>query len=130
MFTFAPVEDPLTLQNFRNELDESVLERGWIYSGNGWVKEIREVMPGYFEAVVEEVNPHAVSYTLNDDGSFTDIFCTCGDKKHEVCRHMAAVLFVYEKKYYEENRPADWERLEEDSLQPFRIDRGDKGRKD
>jgi uncharacterized Zn finger protein len=112
-------EEKLTLSNFRDELEESVLERGWIYFNNGWVNEFREVMPEYFEAVVEEVNPHAVSWSLNEEGSFTDIFCTCADKKHTVCRHMAAVLFVYEKQSAEKNSPGSWERIEEDSLQKF-----------
>ncbi|CAN5312409.1 hypothetical protein BH09BAC5_BH09BAC5_12010 [soil metagenome] len=113
-------KSPITLNNFRNELDESVLERGWYYFNNGWVKTSREVMPGYFETVVEEVNPQAVSYSLDEEGNFSDIFCTCGDKKHEICRHIAAVIFVYEKKFTEENKPTDWERIEEDSLQPFK----------
>jgi uncharacterized Zn finger protein len=90
--------EQLTLTNFRNELDESVLERGWVYFNNGWVKVPREIMPGYYEAVVEEVNPHAVSFSLDEDGIFTDVFCTCGNKTHAVCKHMAAVIFVYEKK--------------------------------
>ncbi|MEO5643837.1 MAG: hypothetical protein ABIQ40_00950 [Bacteroidia bacterium] len=114
------MQEILTISNFRNELDESVLERGWLYFNNGWVKTSREVMPRYFEALVEEVNPHAVSFSLNEDGTFTDIFCTCGDKIHKVCRHMAAVIFTYEKKNTDENTPADWERIEEDSQQPFR----------
>jgi hypothetical protein len=118
---FLTMPDPLTIHNFRNELDESVLERGWIYFNNSWVKAPREVMPGYFETVVEEVNPHAVSFSLDEDGTFTDIFCTCGDKQHEVCRHMAAVIFTYEKKYLEENKPLEWERLEEDSLEKFKV---------
>jgi uncharacterized Zn finger protein len=105
------MEEQLTIHNFRNELDEMVLERGWIYFNNGWVKTPREIMPGYFETVVEEVNPHAVSYSL-DEGTFTDVFCTCGDKAHEICKHMAAVIFVYEKKYQEENNLADWEKIE------------------
>lgn len=112
--------EPITIFNFRNELDEKVLERGWIYFLNFWVKPPRELIPGCFEAVVEEVNPHAVSYSLNEVGTFSNFFCTCGDKTHEVCRHMAAVIFVYEKKYIEEHRPSDWERIEEDSQQPFR----------
>lgn len=112
-------EEKLTLQNFRNELDESVLERGWIYFNNGWVNEFREVMPDYFEAIVEEVNPHAVSWSLNEEGIFADIFCTCGDKKYNICRHMASVLFVYEKQAAEKNSPGSWERIEEDSLQKF-----------
>ncbi len=114
------MQAPLTITNFRNELDESVLERAWIYFNNGWVKEAREVMPGYFEAVVDEVNPHAVSFSLEEEGTFTDLFCTCGDKKYRVCRHAAAVIFVYEKKHLEENKPMEWERLEEDSLGNFR----------
>jgi uncharacterized Zn finger protein len=113
------VEEKLTITNFRNELDETVLERGWIYFNNGWVKATKEIMPGYFEAVVEEVNPHAVSFSLDEDGSFTDIFCTCGDKTHAICKHMAAVIFVYEKKYQEENKPLGWEKLEEESLEKF-----------
>jgi uncharacterized Zn finger protein len=106
------MEEQLTIHNFRNELDETVLERGWIYFNNGWVKIPREIMPGYFEVVVEEVNPHAVSFSLDDDGIFTDVFCTCGDKTHEICKHMAAVLFVYEKKYQDENQLTGWEKIE------------------
>ena len=114
------MEKKLTLENFRNELDESVLERGWIYFLNNWVKPIREIMPGFYEAIVEEVNPHAVSFSENADESFNNIFCTCGDKNHKVCRHMAAIIFVLEKKYMEENKAGSWERIEEDSIQPFR----------
>ena len=115
------MEENLTITNFRNELNETVLERGWIYFNNGWVKTAREVMPGYFEAVVDEVNPHAVSFSLNDDGIFTDLFCTCGDKAHEVCKHMAAVIFVYEKKYLEENRLLKWETIEKGGLEKLNI---------
>lgn len=111
--------EPLTLFNFRNELNEKVLERGWIYFLNFWVKTPREVMPGYFESVVEEVNPHAVTFALNEHGTFSNIFCTCEDKTNTVCRHMAAVLFMYEKIFIEKNRPSDWVRIVEDS-QTFR----------
>ena len=106
------MEEPITIENFRNELDEAVIGRGWIYFNNGWVKEPREIMPGYFECRVEEVNPHAVSYTINEDGTFTDIFCTCDDKAHEVCRHMAAVLIMYEAKKAAEEKPVTWEDIE------------------
>ncbi|HLG04010.1 MAG TPA: SWIM zinc finger family protein [Bacteroidia bacterium] len=90
------MESELTLASFRNELDEAVLERGWLYFSNGWVSRPREILPHYYECVVEEVNPHAVSFSRNPDGTFTDIFCTCGDRLHSACRHMAAVLFLLE----------------------------------
>lgn len=105
-------EEKLTLENFRNELDEAVIGRGWIYYNNGWVKEPRELMPGYFESVVNEVNTHAVCYTLNEDGSFTDIFCTCDDKLHDVCRHMAAVLIRYEAIKLAEEQTPGWDEIE------------------
>jgi uncharacterized Zn finger protein len=104
--------EALTISNFRNELDERALERGWMYFHSGWVKPPREVMPQYYEVVVEEVNPHAVCYSLNDDGSFTDIFCSCGDHQALACRHMAAVLFYYEALEAEKNRTPDWEDFE------------------
>jgi uncharacterized Zn finger protein len=106
-------QEKITVLNFRNELDESVIARGWMYFSNGWVKKPREIMPGYFEAVVEEVNPHAVSFSYNpEDESFTDFFCTCGEKKHSVCRHAAAVICYYEKEYQLLNKPLTWDELE------------------
>jgi uncharacterized Zn finger protein len=88
---------PLTLENFRDELDENILERGWFYFQKGWVKSPREIMPGYFEAVVNEVSTYAVSYSMDENGIFTDDFCTCGDPKNAMCRHKAAVLFWLEE---------------------------------
>lgn len=108
-------EEKLRLENFRNELDEKVLERGWMYFSNGWVREPRELMPGYFEAMVEEVNPHAVSYSKEEDGTFSDIFCTCGDPAHSICRHMAAVLYLYESREAEEARVKTWDDLENET---------------
>ncbi len=88
--------EAVTLENFRNELDESILERGWFYFQKGWVKSPREVMPGYFEAVVNEVSPYAVSYSIDEKGIFSDDFCTCGDERNFMCRHKAAVLYWLE----------------------------------
>ncbi|HTL82668.1 MAG TPA: SWIM zinc finger family protein [Bacteroidia bacterium] len=100
------------LHDFRNELDESILERGYYYFKNDWLKKITEIMPGCFEAVIEEVNPHAVTYTLADDGKISNVFCTCGDKEHIYCRHLATVLFHYEFLASGENRPATMEDME------------------
>ena len=109
-------EVKLTLENFRNELDEKAIERGWFYFHNGWLKGPREIMPDYFEAVVEEVNPQAVSYSKNEDGTFTDVFCTCGDNENFVCRHMAAVLWMYLTEEEETNRVKTWEDFENEKF--------------
>lgn len=86
-------EVKLTLENFRNELDEKVLERGWFYFSKGWVRPPKEMMPGYYECVVKEVVPHAVSYSLSEDDGISDVFCTCGELW---CRHLAAAIFRLE----------------------------------
>jgi uncharacterized Zn finger protein len=84
----------LTLENFRNEMDEKVLERGWFYFSKGWIQNPKEVLPGFFESVVNEVVPHAISYSIDENDEVSDVFCTCGDKPW--CRHLAAVLYKLE----------------------------------
>lgn len=107
--------EQLTLANFRNELDEEVLERGWYYFSSGWVSEPREVLPGFFEVSVNEVNPHAVSFTFEEE-TFTDIFCTCQDREHQVCKHMAAALCFFEAEQEKQQKPIDWDGLEQEDL--------------
>jgi uncharacterized Zn finger protein len=85
----------LTLDNFRTEMDEKVLERGWFYFSKGWVKGPKEVLPDFYESVVNEVVPHAISYSIDEDSNVDDVFCTCGEDPW--CRHLAAVLFRIEE---------------------------------
>lgn len=87
-------EVKLSLENFRNELDEKALERGWFYYSKGWVQQPKEVLPGFFESIVREVVPHAISYSIDEQEHVDDVFCTCGDSPW--CRHLAAVLYKLE----------------------------------
>lgn len=82
--------------NFRDEIEERNLERGWFYFQKGWVKKPKEILPGYFESVVQEVAAYAVSWSMDDDEAFTDDFCTCNENQSTLCRHKAAVLFHIE----------------------------------
>lgn len=94
-------EEKLSLENFRNEIDERALERGWFYFSKGWVSAPKEVLPGFYECVVNEVNPHAVSYSLDENDVIDDVFCTCGDALAPWCRHLAGAIY-----YIEEERKA------------------------
>jgi uncharacterized Zn finger protein len=98
-------DEKLTLENFRNEMDERALERGWFYFSKGWVHAPKEVLPGFFESVVNEVNPHAVSYSIDEMDHVDDVFCTCGDSLAPWCRHLAAVLFYIEDERRESISP-------------------------
>ena len=86
----------ITLTNFRDEIDERNLERGWFYFQKGWVRKPKEILPGYFEAIVQEVSAYAVSWSMEEDGVFADDFCTCNENQSAICRHKAAVLFRIE----------------------------------
>lgn len=90
-----PMKCNLSLDNFRNEMDEKVLERGWFYYSKGWVQSSKEVLPGFYESIVNEVVPHAISYSISEYDEVDDVFCTCGDPT-AWCRHLAAVLFRIE----------------------------------
>jgi uncharacterized Zn finger protein len=110
------MDEHITLDNFRNELEEDVLERGWMYFNNGWVKHVRELMPDFYEAQVEEVNPHAVSFSFEEE-RFTDFFCTCADPSRLICKHMTAVIFYFEAERQALNRPIDWDMIERQDLE-------------
>ena len=86
--------EQLTLQNFRDELDEKALERGWFYFSKGWVKPPKEILPEYFENIINEVTPHAISYSIDEEDAINDVFCTCGEGPS--CRHLAALLYKLE----------------------------------
>jgi hypothetical protein len=43
---------PVSVLSFRNELDEKVLEWGWLYFNNGWVSVPKEILPGKYEVVI------------------------------------------------------------------------------
>jgi uncharacterized Zn finger protein len=86
---------PITLDNFRNELNEMVLERGWHYWNQGWVLMVKQMERDFYEGRVKEVNEHTVTFRWLDD-IISEPFCTCEQKNVEFCRHMAAVLFQLE----------------------------------
>lgn len=88
------VSDPLSLDNFRNILDEQSLEWGYLYFKNGWIAREKELLPGLYTVVVNEPNPQEVSYRKNGE-ALADLFCTCG-QKDTICRHIAAVFYQLE----------------------------------
>lgn len=90
------MDEPLTLENFRTEMSEAALGRGYLYYKNGWVKGPRELLPDYYEYTVHEVNTYAVTFS-RDEETFTDLFCTCDPDDILNCRHLAAVMYAIEE---------------------------------
>jgi uncharacterized Zn finger protein len=86
-------------------MDEKALERGWFYFRKGWVQKPKEVLPGFYECVITEVNPHAVSYSIEENDQVKDVFCTCGEERW--CRHLSAVLYFMEELRSSEIPPSE-----------------------
>jgi|GEM_PF-4603883 len=85
---------------------ERILERGMGYMLEGRVKKL-EVDGDEIQAVVEGSQSYDVEITKNGEESIRSIFCSCPyAEKGLLCKHAAAVLYVYSEKYLIKNADA------------------------
>jgi hypothetical protein len=59
----------------------------------------------FFLVFMREVNPHAVSYSIEENDQVKDVFCTCGEERW--CRHLSAVLYFMEELRSSEIPPSE-----------------------
>lgn len=85
---------PLTLANFKQQIDETILQRGRSYYSGGRVLTLGEVEPGRWQAEVEGRQPYRVAITAGA-GEALSWSCTC-PYTGPVCKHIAAVLLALE----------------------------------
>ncbi len=83
----------MTFNNFENNIDPQILERGYRYFKNGYVIEIDEVDTGLWEAEVEGTEVYNVS-VRTDKFEIKDWECDCPYDMGSVCKHIAAVLYA------------------------------------
>ena len=86
----------LSLLNFEQQIDETILKRGLSYFKKGCVEEVDALGHGDYEATVEGTDTYTVRLHLDGD-NVTELSCTCPYDKGPVCKHMAAVLFHLQK---------------------------------
>lgn len=82
----------IPLSHFEQVIDEKILERGLSYYKKGLVRQLDEVSPNHYEAVVEGTEDYTVQLTIEND-VVTEYVCDCPYDQGPVCKHMAAVLF-------------------------------------
>lgn len=89
--------EEIKITDFRNLLDESILERGWYYFKNGWVVSLKKTKGNFYEAVVRGADENLVVFQREKD-ALREYFCTCHYKFGKPCRHLSAVLYWLEEK--------------------------------
>lgn len=82
----------IPLDQFEQVIDEKILQRGLTYFKKGLVRELDEISPNTYEAVVEGTEDYTVRLTIEND-VVTEYSCDCPYDMGPVCKHVAAVIF-------------------------------------
>ena len=82
----------IPLDNFEQYIDNTILQRGYSYFKNGHVRELEEITPGKFQAIVEGTEDYTVSLRIRD-GVITEHICDCPYDMGPICKHVVAVIF-------------------------------------
>lgn len=86
----------LSLGNFEQQIDGTILERGLDYFKNGYVTDVEDLGGGDYEATVEGSEDYTVHLHIKGD-KVTEYDCDCPYDWGPVCKHMVAVLFYLQK---------------------------------
>ncbi|MCM1577267.1 MAG: DEAD/DEAH box helicase [Ruminococcus sp.] len=86
------------INNFRNYIDKDILDRGRVYFLKNKVRRMT-YDDGYVMADVLGSEKYTAGFELNEQGDIVYYSCDCPYyfQNEEVCKHIAAALFAYEK---------------------------------
>jgi hypothetical protein len=95
-----------TLANFKQQIDDTILQRGRQYYRSGRVVDLGEDEEGIWSAKVEGTETYDVDIQQEATGQLSAT-CTCPYDLGPVCKHVAAVLYAIEKTFpaYVEHKP-------------------------
>ena len=85
----------ITLANFKQLIDPTILQRGRSYYDNDHVVDLEEIQAGYWQAIVEGTEAYRVFITIAPDAGL-DWACDCPYDWGPVCKHVAATLYALE----------------------------------
>ncbi|WP_455637091.1 SWIM zinc finger family protein [Parabacteroides sp.] len=86
----------LSLDNFEQQIDGTILERGLDYFKKGYVTDVEDLGGGDYEATVEGSDTYTVHLHIKGD-KVTEYDCDCPYDWGPVCKHIVAVLFYLRK---------------------------------
>lgn len=85
----------LTIENFQQKVDQTIVDRGWRYAQSGKVMNLVENKPGCWSAKVQGTKIYDVTLQQIPPGELSHQ-CTCPYDWGPICKHIAAVLFLIE----------------------------------
>lgn len=93
----------LSLDNFEQQIDETILERGLDYFRRGCVTDMEDLGGGDYEATVEGSDTYIV-YLHVEGNKVTEYECDCPYDWGPVCKHTVAALYYLQKELQDEDR--------------------------
>ncbi|MFA4852957.1 MAG: SWIM zinc finger family protein [Bacteroidales bacterium] len=91
----------ISLQNFEQYIDETILKRGLKYWKDGRVEEIELIDEGKYEAIVNGTEDYTVHISM-ENNSVSEYYCSCPYDMGPVCKHVVAVLFELNKEQFDD----------------------------
>jgi uncharacterized Zn finger protein len=83
----------LTLKNFVQIIDKTILQRGEDYYRYGFVSELEEIATDHWIATVEDAEDNSVNIKIKDS-EITESLCSCLHIIGTVCEHEVAVYYA------------------------------------
>ncbi len=87
---------PISLKEFEQQVDETILLRGYSYFKNGKVQMVEEISTGCYQATVAGSELYEIELKI-EKGNITEHNCDCPYDMGEVCKHIVAVIFYLQK---------------------------------
>ena len=85
----------ITLSNFKEHVEPTILLRGLRYYDDDRVDKLEELTPGYWRAIGEGSRSYHVGITITADGGL-GWACSCPYDQGPLCKHVAAALYALE----------------------------------
>lgn len=96
----------ITLNNFKKELESTILQRGRNYFKQSAITDLDEIDDGKWRAQVDGTEVYEIEINQRSDGGL-EHYCSCPYDWGPVCKHIAAVLYAIEDlfpEYFEKPR--------------------------
>lgn len=87
----------LSLEDFEQNIDGTILRRGRSYFNKGYVRHLEEIAAGDYEALVTGTDDYTVNLTLEND-LITRYSCDCPYDLGPVCKHIVAVIYCLQSR--------------------------------
>ena len=84
----------MKLSNFKQEVDEVILKRGYDYYKEGHVLGKRCVHEGHYEVLVVGHENYKVNVWLDSNGTLLSYHCNCPFKGGPICKHEVAAFYA------------------------------------